>query len=306
MKAIIAFLLMGLTMSLWAGDSEPDLQNNILLNRLRLNTQLEENLQSELQEEVKIGASQKSIGKAVLFSAVLPGAGQFYAQSYWKALAFVAVEATAWAINISNNKKGDDKTSEFIDFADQNWSEQRYWSYVYYKLNGRVEDPNFPTGVYDNLIQPDEANRPVIIDEVWQTAEEDLEPFATTEYLRGFSHHLPDEKTQQYYEMIGKYPEQFGNAWADASFDVSYRGAYGGVGNITPMNDLYTTMRLDANNFYNKAGYGTMIALVNHLVSAIDAGFTTRSFNRKQVELTYRQDYYFGEFLNMFGLNLAF
>ncbi len=38
----------------------------------------------------------KHLGKALIFSAVVPGAGQLYAGSYWKALGFVAVEAAGW------------------------------------------------------------------------------------------------------------------------------------------------------------------------------------------------------------------
>ncbi len=40
------------------------------------------------------------------------------------------------------------------------------------------------------------------------------------------SHHLPDSKTQQYYEMIGKY-EQFSRGWDDYSdFTSQHRSDY--------------------------------------------------------------------------------
>jgi hypothetical protein len=117
-----------------------------------------------------------------------------------------------------------------------------------------------------------------------------------------FSHRLPSSKTQQYYEMIGKYPHQFGAAWSDASFDMIYSGP----DNITVNNNFYMDMREQANRLYEKAQYGLMVALVNHVISAIDAGFTARSFNREhmKMEMSYRNIIYKGEYVNMFGVNM--
>lgn len=291
------------TGSLWAGGPLPEGSDNVLLNRLQLHQALATNLDA-LPEDEMSSAPAKSVGKAVLFSALLPGSGQFYANSYLKAAGFLAIEALAWSINISYNNQGDEKDAEFKRYADQNWSEQRYWSYLYYRLNGQEElYPDFPHGQYDSDIFIDNAGRPVI--NGWVAAEQVLQEFASTEYIPTFSHTLPETKTQQYYEMIGKYPAQFGNAWADADFTSFYQDF--GQGNITPMNDLYATMRDEANKLYDKAAYGSMIVLLNHLVSAVDAGFTARSYNRRQMSLTYHQKVYSsGEHVNMFGLAVVF
>ncbi|RMF57440.1 MAG: hypothetical protein D6748_11155, partial [Calditrichaeota bacterium] len=69
-------------------------------------------------------------------------------------------------------------------------------------------------------------------------------------------------------------------------------------------NDQAETLRAELNHLYNIAGYGSMIALVNHLVSAIDAGFTTRSYNRRHMQLTYDRRYVNGERVNMFGIRM--
>ena len=117
-----------------------------------------------------------------------------------------------------------------------------------------------------------------------------------------FSHRLPGSKTQQYYEMIGKYPVQFGNAWIDADFDRNYRGP----NNITAKNDSYMTMREDSNRLYDVAQYGLMVVLINHVASAIDAGFTARKYNRRQLqlEMSYNNFDYKGEYVNMFGMKV--
>jgi len=118
-----------------------------------------------------------------------------------------------------------------------------------------------------------------------------------------FSHRLPSTRTQQYYEMIGKYPGQFGNAWSDASFDRKYSGP----DNITSNNNFYMDMRDEANRYYDIAQYGLMAVLINHVVSAIDAGFTTRNYNRRQVkmEMSYKNLRYKREYVNMFGVNVS-
>jgi hypothetical protein len=117
-----------------------------------------------------------------------------------------------------------------------------------------------------------------------------------------YSHRLPETKTQQYYEMIGKYPMQFGNAWDDARFDYDYSGP----SNITSNNNYYMDMREESNRLYNVAQNALMVVMINHLVSAIDAGFTTRNYNRRvvQMEMSYNNVQIKGEYLNMFGVNL--
>lgn len=306
MKYLVFSMVMCFFSVIWAQEALLPFDKEVMANRAKINLELQENLEDEVQIEGNSTVPQKSTGLAVAFSAVVPGTGQLYAGSYLKAALFAAVEVVGWSINISNNNKGDTQTTTFEAYANENWSEQRYWSFVYDFLNGQTEvAPDFPHGQYDTQISLDHASRPVIGD--WQSARRDFEPFATTQYISGFSHHLPETKTQQYYEMIGKYPAQFGNAWEDANFNERYRGNYGtGNGYITAMNSDYADMRATANDYYNSAGVGTMVILVNHLVSAIDAGFTTRSFNRRQLKLSYNGKNYFGEYVDMVGLTMNF
>ncbi|TFG95041.1 MAG: hypothetical protein E4H13_13950, partial [Calditrichales bacterium] len=42
------------------------------------------------------GRQEKSILRATLYSAVLPGSGQYYAGSVWKAMLFAGLEAAGW------------------------------------------------------------------------------------------------------------------------------------------------------------------------------------------------------------------
>lgn len=274
----------------------------VLARRIELIKQAREHVQdSGTQLSPTMQPDQKSVGKAVLFSALLPGAGEFYSNSYIKAAAFLAVEIGAWAVNISYHKKGDKKDSEFKLFADDNWNEYRYWSYVNWVA---ANDPNYEgtTYPYREVPAPD-GGKWYLIEEYYYNNERE-QVLATLRQVEAdrFSHRLPSTKTQQYYEMIGKYPMQFGNAWSDANFEKIYSGP----SNITSNNNYYMDMRDDANRLYDIAQYGAMTALINHVVSAIDAGFTARHYNRGHatVEMSYKNLQYKSEYINMLGVNV--
>ena len=294
----ICFLL-GLSFMLIANPEEKGFEDtgDVLLNRLQLATQVHQDLEKQLEDDpIAMQVRQKSVGRAVLFSSILPGTGQLYAGSKWKAAAFLAIEATAWAVNINYNRSGKDKDTEFKIFADENWSEQRYWSYVYQELQG-IEGVTLPT--YQTT---QDAQGRWLIDDCEQ-AEQVLREYDNTRYLEGFTHTLPETKTQQYYEMIGKYPEQFGNAWSDANFSSSYNGY---IDQITDINRSYMDMRLSSNEDYRVAGYGARAALLNRLISALDAGFSTRRYNQRQLSLNVRNKYVNGEWIDLYGISLKF
>lgn len=85
------------------------------------------------------------------------------------------------------------------------------------------------------------------------------------------THSLPDTRTQQYYEMIGKY-NQFKAGWDD----------YDPLGpDLTPNRNHYEWMRHKSNELFIKASYCTMFALGNRLLSMLDAALTIGSYNRK-------------------------
>lgn len=250
----------------------------------------------------KPAPNQRSVSQSVLFSAILPGSGEFYSKSYIKAAFFFAAEVTAWTVNITYHKKGDNKDREFKQYAEGNWSEYRYWSYVNWVASN---DPNY-TGTqlfpYVEQTAPNGGKWYLIPEDYYQSNYSQI--VSTLREVEGdkFSHRLPSSRTQQYYEMIGKYPMQFGNAWSDASFDRQYSGP----DNITPNNNFYMDMREESNRLYDISQYGAMVALINHVISAIDAGFTARNYNRRQVkmEMSYQNIRYKNEYMNMLGINL--
>lgn len=90
-----------------------------------------------------------------------------------------------------------------------------------------------------------------------------------------FTHMLPDTKTQQYYEMIGKY-DQFVNWWED--YDPN-TGPYG----QSQRRLYYEERRHQSNVNYDRAKLAGMIIFLNHIASVIDTiiGIKKRSLIEK-------------------------
>ncbi|MGH7492463.1 MAG: DUF5683 domain-containing protein [bacterium] len=190
-------------------------------------------------EQDNIEPQKRSVLKAALLSAVLPGAGQVYNHSYWSALLFLGIEAGGLYTNFKYNNEGDELTASFEQFADLHWAEPRYWDSLARDSGGKCS-----------------AN--------------DLQ--CLRDYERdSFSHFLPATKNQTYYENIGKY-DQFNGGWDDGSGDARERDSAN--------RESYTYMRLEANDKYKTATTGITVVIINHLVSALHAAYTTNSFNR--------------------------
>lgn len=184
--------------------------------------------------------SYRSPSKAFLYSMVIPGAGQLYNQSKFKAGLFMAIEVVAWADWFTYHKKGQDKTDDYNAFADQYWSPSQYTDWL-------IETYGITSDTAEFINEKGEPTR--------------------------FTHHLPATKTQQYYEMIGKY-DQFRYGWKDTDYA---RGEYASEYRVKYLND-----RADANDFFSKAKTGAIISIANHLLSAFDAALSAKRFNKKQ------------------------
>ena len=250
-------------------------QNNLEIdnvNRAELENTRQEHLASLLesenlpQENEIIEEKKVSPGKAILFSAIIPGAGEAYAKSWKKAILFFAAEVTGIAVNITYNNKGDDKQEVMKDYAHTHWNEEKYWTYLYYSAD--------PDDQWRGAIDKDNP-------ETWLTPteiEQHMDELRTIE-TNDHSHTLPSTKTQQYYEMIGKYVGQFGYGWDDADFDDDLYGY--DIDKITPNNINYVNIRKKSEEFYDTATKASQFVLLNHLISAIDAGFSAKVKNRK-------------------------
>lgn len=220
---------------------------------------------------------RKSPFLAGLFSLIIPGSGEAYAQSYWKAAAFLAVEAAAIGASVYYNKKGDDATLDFQRYANANWSAVRYAEW----LNKYA--PEMGKDVVANIkIDPDATKAP-------QDRVSFSEINAVERQLSTFSHVLPGYGEQQYYELIGKY-HQFNHGWAESDPNTAEY-----LHNLPQQMLDYAKMHiLPDDTFYKYADRAVVVMVINHFLSALDAAWTASRYNKnlavnmelKQVNLT--------------------
>ncbi len=212
---------------------------------------------------------RKSPWLAAGLSLVVPGAGEFYAESYWKSALFLALDVAAWALAYHFDNKGDKQTDFFKGFADQHWS---VVDYAQYALEHYV--PSNQQAQYAGLIKPGTAGLPP-----WQRVDwsvlNAMERYIGTNVTEGkyYSHSLPPFGDQQYYELIGKY-KQYNQGWDDRPASYNYPEP------VTPNFTYYSGEFSRADDYYGSATTYVTVALVNHAVSAIDAAWSAASYNR--------------------------
>ena len=208
-----------------------------------------------------INENKKSPLLAGALSFVVPGAGEFYSESYIKSAVFVAIEATAITIGLIYDKKGNDQTDFFQNYANQHWSVERYAKWTVKNassINNEITDVTQYKVFYSNgTVNWQELNR--------------LEN-AIGKY---YSHRLPYYGEQQYYELIGKYP-QFNVGWDDFG-DENTPFVYGDP--LTEKFHYYSEERGKANDFYNIASKAVIVVVVNHIISALDAAWSAHGYN---------------------------
>jgi len=246
--SLLLLLFAGQAIAQNTGEEDLDKEACDLTLEYRLSN-LGDELYATLQErplssvDEGIAVSQRSVKRAAFMSLVIPGTGEFYNRSYLKGLGFLALEAGAWTAYAIYTNRGNEKTDEFEIFADQHWDESKYWTSLAAdaQSNGIFIDINDRQGLKD--------------------------------YERdSFSHFLPDTESQTYYENIGKY-DQFNAGWDDGSGQARQRDS--------AHRESYTYMRKDANDQFRTATIGMTVALFNHVLSALDAAYSTHRHNQQ-------------------------
>ena len=215
---------------------------------------------------------KKSPLLAGTMSIIVPGAGEFYTKSYWRAGGFVLAEAALWVFYASYYSKGNNQTTLFQNFADDHWSVVRYAQWI--QANVTALNPDVSS--FSGYLIPGTENLPP-----WQQVDwakiNAVENAIAQRSGNGFTHQLPHRPEQQYYELIGKYP-QFASGWDDAGVMTPERIVNS---DVSARFLEYSKMRGKANDFYNIATTGSILLVVNHLLSAIDAAWSAAQFNNQ-------------------------
>lgn len=238
-----------------SGYKKMELTNKVLSQSPTEKSVIEEKYRSTSGTNV----NEKSPYLGALFSGLIPGTGEIYAKRYLKGAIFLAVEAGLWIAYSSYENKGDEQTSMYQAYADQNWSMNKYAQWLV--------DESFSGSTA--IVDPQTSNLELLRRQV------------NVVEAQNFSHQLPSIGSQQYYELIGKY-QNFVVGWADANPDLNntpgtanYYGTY-----RTQMYEDYSYSRQDANSYYDKATTSLTLVILNHILSAADGAWSVSMFNK--------------------------
>jgi len=272
---ITVFSLTGLTLAQQTADQKMFSGNLPLDSKIAL-TDFEEQINPQMSYPE---SEKKSPLLAGVMSAVIPGLGEFYSEEYLKAGIFIAIEAAVISTAVIFDKKGDDKTTEFENYADDYTNPNHHWSVVDYAE--WLNEYEIPADGNKIDINPN-TNLPP-----WERVN-----WAQLNAAETGSHKLPPHGEQQYYELIGKY-HQYSSGWNDFTGEDNKEV-------ISPNFLYYSGMRGDANSYYSTASTAVIGIYVNHILSALDAVWSATTFNKDlavkvrvdNIQLTNRTEFY--------------
>ena len=226
---------------------------------------------------------KKSIGKGVMFSLVIPGTGQLYSGQWWRAIPWLAIEGVGWAMFAKYHGDGQSKTDEFEAYAGPRDDPNHFNVNAYLLREYQIASSDaYNTKPYSGTLSE------------WRTLEWSVRQ-GYLENALGYGHDVLTSDIQQYYEMIGKYINQFGYGWDDTydpNADINDPNAGHiwvpsgddpatvGFDGVSPHFDHYRDMRGEANDLLDKGNVAMEVVLVNHILSALDAAFAVRSHNK--------------------------
>ena len=226
--------------------------------------------ESKSSKQVKL----KSTRKAFFLSLLLPGLGEAYVGSK-RSFIFLGIEAFSWWMYISNTGKGNDLEDDYERYADKYWNyfdttsssgeelNYNYWEWLKHEftITGDIGPEDY-----------DEINKHI----------EEKTKFGGESSV----HTLPSTKTQQYFEMIGKY-DQFVFGWEDIEDSelnpsLTDNGYKENTANIkSPLRSKYMKIRGDSNDKLSAGQQGIQLMLINRILSAISAGRLAYKHNKK-------------------------
>lgn len=265
------------------------------LNRKLLVSSIADTLPETPEQKFQSEFKQRSPFVAAAFSAILPGAGEFYAESYIRSAVFFAAEMIGWAIHIKKLNDGHKAEQEYVDFANasasdgyRNWDARRYADGL-----SRIYSGDSDPAVRNLALQLGAAESIERIGRGDYSQLNELERLVKFQNGASFSHTLPAYGSQQYYELIGKY-QTYTIGWydypeAELSSSFDYRS-------LTFLD--YADQRGHANDLLKEASTVLIFIVLNHALSIADAVLATSEYNdRFQTHLEVQRSPTTGDFM---------
>lgn len=223
--------------------------------------------------------------RPMLYSLILPGAGQWYNKSpAWKIGLFAGIEAASIFSGLQWKKKAEDIRLQYEIFADQNWDLE---TWVFNTLNT-------PIGNYADVHINGTHKLTLVLS---GSLAVQYGNYVSSDSLENNAHWVYTNEVsvlrdRDFYENIGKY-DQFVGGWIDCYglannqlwFEVEKDvGDSTEIIISTPNKEDYVNQRGRSNDYLNMAKYAVSAVMFNHVISALEAVWSTQIRNRTKKE----------------------
>lgn len=215
--------------------------------------------------------------RPMLYSLVLPGAGQYYNKSpLWKSALFAGMELAGLAAWWSWKSKAEDIRLEYEQFGTDHWSLSDWYT------NTQLIFPDNYSSMFSGthkimLIAGDEYFSSEFLDSLWGVYGD----WSQIDFIRD----------RDFFENIGKY-DQFVGGWDDCydgSTQLWYEeekdvGDSTEVIKLTPNKDHYRDLRFDSNTLLDYSKYAISAVMFNHVFSALEAVWWSQRISARKNE----------------------
>ncbi|MFP4162985.1 MAG: DUF5683 domain-containing protein [Chitinispirillaceae bacterium] len=224
---------------------------------------------------------------AMLLSFLVPGLGQAYSKNYLKAGAFVAAEAAIIGAAVAFNVKGGNQQQKAQDYADEHFSVDTLEKFTddlaeEFRIRGKE-------GYVDTVL-------PAIDSFFYASAEEKHSSFyreiRSEGFVQGWIDCEPNVGDVVSYDMTDTIDGEHGKYMrSDRDTVVEFylvNRILDEAGRRVNQKDLigfsshqgeYNSMVDKSDSYYDAVKYSLYGLVINHIVSAIDAGFTAKAYN---------------------------
>jgi len=223
--------------------------------------------------------------RPMLYSLILPGVGQWYNKSpAWKIGLFAGIEAASIFSRLQWRKKAEDIRLKYEIFADDNWDLETWVSNTL----------NTPLGNYAD-VHINGTHKIILV--LSGSLAEQYGNYVSSDSLENNAHWVYTGEVnvlrdRDFYENIGKY-DQFVGGWIDC-YDPSniqlWFEVEKDVGDSTeiiistPNKEDYVDQRARSNDYLNIAKFAVSAVMFNHVISALEAVWSTQIRNRPKKE----------------------
>jgi hypothetical protein len=234
---------------------------------------------------IQINYEKKSLAKAMLFSSLFPGAGQFYAnRRSLTTYIFPLIEIGLIAGYFINYNEGLDKEAAYEDFADPLYNRANQ----HLAENDIINDPLNNTPHYDEHFRLDDDDTQHFYEDIGKY---DKYLFGWIDWFDIYARGVNEEFTSPTWFWDGEGSEMrivgVDTLNSDSEYYIGNEEAYDLKNGIySGYRAEYIEMRKDAERSYDKAEIFSFGLVANHILAAIDAVRLTKIHNREYLSNT--------------------